>query len=423
MALSELYRIGAGGKELVWKIWTEGDTIYESYGQVGGKMVDPGEGKKCKATNVGRANERSPEEQALFEAESKWKKKLEKYTPKSKEGIEMANKFKEFKKTHGSNAKGGKVRDNSKFFIVDEIPPHHNTGIMKGPEYKGKHDISEGGYVQPKFDGYRCKASMCTKSGEGVMTSSSGSQIVFLEHIKKDITNSIRAFCEATKTKIKDVCLDGEVYVHNPVDKNGDKIEDRFNKCVTKCCNIRASKPHPYEVQMKYYVFDIHNTLPQNERITLLKQFFEFVPKTSSLVMSPSYFVKSTSKMEQYLEHFIKSGYEGLIFRYKKGEYTPKKKTGLDAPIFKYKRMQDHEFEVIGANEEVGKRAGRVVWVCKTENGHSFKVSQPGETEECRELYKQRKEYFGKMLTVKFQDYSDDGIPRFPIAKAFRENE
>ena len=41
MSFSELYRIGAGGKELVWKIWTEGDTIYETYGQVGGKMVDP----------------------------------------------------------------------------------------------------------------------------------------------------------------------------------------------------------------------------------------------------------------------------------------------------------------------------------------------------------------------------------------------
>jgi len=417
----KLYRIGATGKELVWMIWVEDDTIYESYGQVGGKLVDPGSGKLCKATNVGRSNERTPEEQALFEAESKWKKKLDKYEPKCEKGIKMAKEATDHKKTHGSNAKGGKARVNKDVYIVDKIPSYHKIGIMKGPEYKGKHDISEGGYVQPKYDGYRCKAS-CV-DGKGVMTSSNGNQIVFLKHIKDDIASAIETFCRETDYKIKDICLDGEVYVHDPVDEDGKPITDRFNGCVTKCCNVRASKPHPYEPQMKYYVFDIDIDLPQNERIKLLKEFFSHVKNRSSLVMAPSYFIKSVEKMEKYIDYFIDEGYEGLIFRYKNGEYVPKKQMGLNAPVFKYKRMQDHEFEVIDAKPEVGKRSGRVVWICKTEDGVEFKASQPGETEYCRQLYKDRKKYIGKMLTVKFQDFSKDGAPRFPIAKAFRDNE
>lgn len=421
MKFPALYRIGARDKELVWKIWVEDDTIYETYGQVGGKLVDPGSGKQCKATNVGRANERTPEQQALFEAESKWKKKLDKYQPKCDKGLKIAKEAESHKKTHGTNAKGGKARNNEDVFVVDKLPSYHNIGIMKGPEYKGKHDISGGGYVQPKYDGYRCKASCI--DGQGVMTSSSGNQIVFLKHIKKDIASAIEKFCKETDYEIEDICLDGEIYVHDPVDENGDPIKDRFNGCVTKCCNVRASKPHPYEPQMKYYVFDIHNDLSQKERIAMLKEFFTYVPKKSSLVMAPSFFVKTVDKMEQYIEHFISEGYEGLIFRYKSGEYIAKKKMGLDAPVFKYKKMQDHEFEVIDAKPEVGKRSGRVVWICKTEDGVTFKASQPGETEECRRMYKEKEKYIGKLLTVKFQDYSKDGAPRFPIAKAFRDNE
>ena len=127
--------------------------------------------------------------------------------------------------------------------------------------------------------------------------------------------------------------------------------------------------------------------------------------------------------MEEFLDYFISDGYEGLIFRYKEGEYVHKKKTGLDAPIFKYKKMQDHEFEVVGANQGTGRAKGKVIWVCVTEDGKEFKPTQNGTTEYCQQLYRDRKQYIGKMLTVKFQDYTKDGVPRFPIAKTFRDYE
>ena len=30
-------------------------------------------------------------------------------------------------------------------------------------------------------------------------------------------------------------------------------------------------------------------------------------------------------------------------------------------------------------------------------------------------------DYIGQLLTVKFQEYTEDGVPRFPVAKGFRE--
>lgn len=418
MKFPKLYKDGANGKERLWQIWTDDDTVYETYGVVGGKMVDPGNGKQCPATNVGRANARSPGEQAAFVAESKWKKKVDGgYRPKCSKGKKMVEEMLAHKKKHGSNAKGGKGRDSSEMCIVDEIPDWHNVGIMKGPEYKGKHDVSDGGYVQPKYDGVRCKGSAV--DGQGVITSSGANQFVFLSHIKRDLAVALEAFRDAGHG---DVCVDGELYAHDIFDADGEKIKDCFN-VVTRCCNIRASKPHEYEGQIKYYIFDIDCDLPQRDRLDLLKLFFKGVRKGSSLVMAPTYYVKSSQKMDAFLDYFIEEGYEGLIFRRREGEYIHKKKTSLDAPIFKYKKMQDAEFEVVGANQGTGRAKGKVIWVCVTEDGKEFKPTQNGTVEYCRELYLNREQYIGKMLTVKFQDYTKDGVPRFPIAKAFRDYE
>ena len=416
----KLYKIGARGEKRVWHIWTEDDHIYESYGMVGGKLTDPGDGTQCKATNVGRANERSPDEQTVFRAESKWKKKVEGgYEPESARGKKMAAEFAAHKKAHGSNAKGGAVRDNKSMHVVDEIPPHHKLGIMKGPPYNGKQDVSGGGYVQPKFDGVRAKAS--TFDGQGIVTSSNGNQYVHLAHIKKDIAEAIAAFCDNTDYFESDICLDGELYAHEIYD-NGKRVKDVF-KFVTSCCNIKASKPHPCEEQIKYHVFDIHIDLPQKERILMMKEFKKYLPKGTSLVIAESYFCKSKEKMEEFMDYFTDQKYEGLIFRHKDAMYIDKKKTGLNAPFFKYKRFQDAEFEIIGAEEGVGRAKGKVTWVCITDKGKKFNATQEGTTEYSRDLFKNRKKYIGKMLTVMFQDYSADGKPRFPIAKGVRDYE
>ena len=40
---------------------------------------------------------------------------------------------------------------------------------------------------------------------------------------------------------------------------------------------------------------------------------------------------------------------------------------------------------------------------------------------EARELYDNGNKYIGSLLTVIFQEYTNDGIPRFPVGKGIRD--
>ena len=79
-----LYQKTSKGEIQVWEIRTEGSQIITTYGLKDGKMQTAT--KTAKGKNVGRANETTPEEQAVLEAESMYKKKMDKgYFPTEEE--------------------------------------------------------------------------------------------------------------------------------------------------------------------------------------------------------------------------------------------------------------------------------------------------------------------------------------------------
>jgi DNA ligase-1 len=50
-------------------------------------------------------------------------------------------------------------------------------------------------------------------------------------------------------------------------------------------------------------------------------------------------------------------------------------------------------------------------------------VRPKGTIEDRRDIFKKAQSYVGKKLTVKYQELTDDGIPRFPIGLAIRDYE
>ena len=64
---------------------------------------------------------------------------------------------------------------------------------------------------------------------------------------------------------------------------------------------------------------------------------------------------------------------------------------------------------------------GLVIWECITKFGKSFHVRPKGTFEERRKLFQNGSKYIGLLLTVIFQEYSADGIPRFPVGKSIRD--
>ena len=73
--------------------------------------------------------------------------------------------------------------------------------------------------------------------------------------------------------------------------------------------------------------------------------------------------------------------------------------------------------------EGEGLDKGLVIWICKTKEGRTFNVRPRGTHAERAEFFKNGQTYVGKMLTVRFQELTGDGIPRFPVGIAFRDYE
>jgi len=147
-----------------WRIYTIDNVIYTEYGQVGGKLQTT-LGLECIATNVGRANERNPTQQAEFEAESQIKQQLRlKYSYTTEEACEV--RIQPMLANDGKKAK--------LLFPVD---------------------------VQRKYDGLRCLAVW--EDGD-LKLRSRGNKPYTITHIEKELAKIIP----------EGVMTDGELYIH-----------------------------------------------------------------------------------------------------------------------------------------------------------------------------------------------------------------
>ena len=89
----------------------------------------------------------------------------------------------------------------------------------------------------------------------------------------------------------------------------------------------------------------------------------------------------------------------------------------------KYKQFLDDEFEIINYKEGEGNETGCVIWQCETPNSQTFWVRPQGTREEREVLYTNGSKYIGSKLTVRYQELTDDGIPRFPVGLCVRDYE
>ena len=117
-------------------------------------------------------------------------------------------------------------------------------------------------------------------------------------------------------------------------------------------------------------------------------------------------------------DKFVQDGYEGIMIRDMGGVYESNKRSKY---LQKYKVFMEEEFEITGFHEGTGDEKGAIVWDCKTKDHKIFAVRPRGTFEFRKKLFLEGSTYIGKMLTVIFQEYSSDSIPRFPVGKAIRD--
>jgi ATP-dependent DNA ligase len=94
------------------------------------------------------------------------------------------------------------------------------------------------------------------------------------------------------------------------------------------------------------------------------------------------------------------------------------------ANLLKVKTFADAEFKVVDYKLGRGKLAGAAIFNCQTEAGHHFDVLAPGTVEKKKAYGEAGGKYVGRMLTVKYMDYTKtaEPVPFHPVAIRFRED-
>ena len=89
----------------------------------------------------------------------------------------------------------------------------------------------------------------------------------------------------------------------------------------------------------------------------------------------------------------------------------------------KLKNFFDSEFKVIAVEEGKGSFKGKAIFVCQTDKGFEFNATPEGTMEHRARLWETRSEHIGKMLTVRYPQLTEDGVPQHGIAVDFRDEE
>ena len=231
--------------------------------------------------------------------------------------------------------------------------------------------ISEPFYVQPKLDGVRLLVS-----NHGCF-SRTGRPVEGVEHLARGLKDG--------------EYLDGECYAPN---KTFEEITSMF-------------KMNPKELE--FHVFDYFDLNRPNltfeerkERITI-----------------ETFSVNSKNNLQSYHDMFVSQGHEGVMIREASSTYEIGKRSNH---LLKYKTFQTEEYPIVDVKEGTGREKGTAIWICKAGEQH-FSVRPEGTLEVRRGYLEKKDNYIGKQLTVRFQNLTALGVPRFPVGVAIRDYE
>jgi DNA ligase-1 len=383
-----LYTTNARQSIQMWQIRVIQDEhgngiITTTRGLVGGKLQEHSQVIQ-KGKNIGKRNETSPYTQAIAEAQSKWNDKKRK------------NGYTEEMPVSGEAKVVSTVGSVSPMLAKD----------FKNDSNKLKWE--EGVVCQVKLDGVRALCGI--EQGEVFLKSRGNKYYHNLRHIK----DAFR-FLYTTSCVPHTVLFDCELYSTQL------KFED-----ITGICRKQkelSEVEQDIELKIEAHVFDLFDIsqpeLEFGERYDRLTKIIG--SDRSPLVIVDTWTGFSIGDLDEVHERARNEGYEGIMLRNEAGKYKPGPTRSND--LIKMKAMMDQEFPIVDFREGVGQETGTVIWVCETENGAQFSVRPMGTRERRKEWFNNGEQYLGELLTVRFQEWSKDMIPRFPVGVGIRDYE
>lgn len=397
--LQKLSDINKLGKKCFWEIWVRDNKIYRKSYQSGGKIREFPE-ISCTGKNIGRSNETTPHEQALFEAHSMWTKKQD-------QGY-VIDQTDQQDQTVDNNINQNQESTQSTQSTFNKLP------MLANKYEQRKSHLSLPFGISPKLDGIRVFVSQ--NEQDIVLSSRMGKPFSFLDNIR----NSLRLLLR----NHPNIIIDGELYSHDLP----------FN---TISGVVRAKKKKSeHDEQMELWIFDLIDTTNKNteimsyqDRMELLKhleQEYDLIGGQTNLKFVYYDLCDNHNQVAQYHTHYVDKGFEGIMCRNLNGTYLFKNRSN---DLLKYKAFEDAEFEIIGAKPGIGTEKGAIVFECTCDAG-VFDVRPRGSIDKRREMFRNKHKYIGKSLTVRYQPHTnyadqeaDTGIPRFPVGIDVRDYE
>jgi len=331
-----------------------------------------------KGKNIGRSNETTPKEQALFEIDSTYKKQIDKgYYPIGEK----------------TAREGGLV-----------VP------MLAYPFPDKAHKVEFPLTLQPKYDGIR---AIC--DGEK-MWSRKGKEFSpnIVAHFFKN--NDL----EKNEIKVGQVTLsdllsdnDSESIVGG-LDTLGYIVDGELilPEGYSLQETVSAAKKFYPDLSPKllYRIYDVvEPDLCYTERYKIVQ---EIVAKSNhpQIVAAPIHVIESEEEMHPVHERYVAEGWEGTMIRlhgmgYKVGQRTHQ--------LLKLKDFLEEEFLVIGVKEGGGKFAGAAIFICQTNDGAVFDTVPIGTMEQRQYYFQNSHEVIGSYWTVRFQAWTKDRKPQF----------
>jgi DNA ligase-1 len=362
-----LYGVTKTGAIYTWHVYVvhnpnDTGTIFIERGLIDGKKHVTQETIK-KGKNIGKVNETTAVGQAIFNAESKRNSKLD-------SGYDYT-----------IEASQAKFNDQLKPMLAQSFDKH-------------KKKLQYPCFAQPKLDGIRCVA----RKRDGVVTlySRKGKVLDLVPHINE----ALEAILEDEQ------CVDGELYTHGW----------DFQKIISAIKKTSEDTPG-----IEYHIYDFPNK--QNEDEPFSSRFSDsntsrVTQAGAPLVLTETVTIYSEEELLEYETKALEQGYEGIMARNTESKYLFGYRS---KDLLKVKQFQDAEYKIIGVTDGVSIEEGLAIFTCVTSDGLEFSVRPMGTHDERKVMFENKDSYIGKLLTVKYQELSNDNIPRFPVGLHIRE--
>lgn len=402
MFVKSMFGLNKNGTYKVWHISTyhisggdHGDdaaSIVISHGLEGGRLT-----AKTEMVTVGKQG-RTPYQQAVLQAESRFKKQYDKNYRETKEELNDIPLIAQLAKDH---TKVGKVET-----------------------------IEEGVFTSDKFDGIRLLAKCKLVTGiKTVTVESRTGQPLSLPHIEAELLQVM---------EVGEV-FDGEAYLHGPVlqDINSSvqrtDTEAKIEEATRKLERLEAKGDtgekhakalaelenalliHDLRPRLQFHIFDVVELdVPFIERLELLRDAGKRFAETSFLVEVKYRYAYSLELLTEQLHDCINRGYEGIMYRTKDGVYESGKRS---SGLWKFKLFFDEEFMIQRTHKD---KQGFVVFeLLNNLNDEEFNCVMGDYT---WRLAVADDDFSGQWMTVQFQSRNKGTlIPQFGTGKDIRK--